>query len=163
MDVYFQDKLASARQLAKNKRPKVGSSMGSPASVLTGLPVGFGNVATNQVLPWPVFQQPVQQQFHPVQSGLPPNLLPLQPVQSRFMQNMPQAYSNTVPNQNPYQQSYGSQGSSRPYSYNRFSRQGKIPGIVCFICEERGHIAWDCPQKKFGQPFRRTDTGGEKS
>ncbi|CAG8820685.1 33959_t:CDS:2, partial [Gigaspora margarita] len=123
MDVYFQDKLASARQLAKNKRPKVGSSMGSPVSVLTGLLVGFGNVATNQVLPWPVFQQPVQQQFQPVQSGLPPNLLPLQPVQSGFMQNMPQAYSNTVPNQNLYQQSYGSQGSSRPYGYNRFSRQ----------------------------------------
>ncbi|CAG8495244.1 16920_t:CDS:2 [Gigaspora margarita] len=100
MDVYFQDKLASARQLAKNKRPKVGSSIGSPVLVLTGLLVGF------------------------VQSGLPPNLLPLQPVQSGFMQNMPQAYSNTVPNQNLYQQSYGSQGSSRPYGYNRFSRQG---------------------------------------
>ncbi|CAG8563168.1 12105_t:CDS:2, partial [Gigaspora rosea] len=30
-----------------------------------------------------------------------------------------------------------------------------LSSVVCFICEEQGHIAWDCPQKKSGQPFHR--------
>ncbi|CAG8454425.1 10419_t:CDS:2, partial [Gigaspora rosea] len=40
--------------------------------------------------------------------------------------------------------SFGSQGSSGIYGNNRFYRQSRNPGIVCFICEEKGHIAWDC-------------------
>lgn len=98
-----------------------------------------------------------------MQPGLTPNMVSFQPVQSAFASNVAPAYGNMVPNQNSYQQSFGSQGSSRSYGNNRFYRQGRNPGIVCFICEERGHIAWDCPQKKSGQPFQSTEPGGERS
>ncbi|RIB00392.1 hypothetical protein C2G38_2234439 [Gigaspora rosea] len=64
------------------------------------------------------------------------------------------SYRNVMPDQSSYQQQYRSQGYSRLYGNSRFFRQSRNPGVVCFICEEQGHIAWDCPQKKSGQPFR---------
>ncbi|CAG8656799.1 20877_t:CDS:2, partial [Gigaspora rosea] len=44
-------------------------------------------------------------------------------------------------------QQYRSQGYSEMYGNSRLFRQSRNPGVVCFICEEQGHIAWDCPQK----------------
>ncbi|CAG8611930.1 1326_t:CDS:1, partial [Dentiscutata heterogama] len=42
IDTYFQDKLASARLLAKNKQTKVGGSFSSSGSLYTSILVGFG-------------------------------------------------------------------------------------------------------------------------
>ncbi|CAG8840974.1 11770_t:CDS:2, partial [Gigaspora margarita] len=131
MDAYFQDKLISARQLAKNKRSKVENSAGTSGTVVASLLVGFGNLATNQTVQWPVFQQPIQQQFQPVQSSLAPNLTPFQSIQPTFGLNVTPGYGNVMPDQSPYQQQY----------------------------RKRGHIAWDCPQKKSGQSFRRAESG----
>ncbi|CAG8575269.1 10106_t:CDS:2 [Dentiscutata heterogama] len=42
MDAYFQDKLASAKLLAKNKQTKIKESSSPSGLLYTSIPVGFG-------------------------------------------------------------------------------------------------------------------------
>ncbi|RIB21690.1 hypothetical protein C2G38_2175870 [Gigaspora rosea] len=79
------------------------------------------------------------------------NLTLFQPVYPTFGLNMTLSYRNVMPDQSLYQQQYRSQGYSEMYGNSRLFRQSRNPGVVCFICEEQGHIAWDCPQKNMAE------------
>ncbi|CAG8446014.1 4009_t:CDS:1 [Cetraspora pellucida] len=157
MEAYFHEKLANARQSARNKRPRWESKTLSSGPAMTAMPIGFGNPVSNQALLWA--QQPFQQFQQPFQSGLGPGGGP--------------SYNNMTSAQGLCQRPYDDQGNSwgrsgsfsdnlRQYVPDKFPRRNRA-NVVCFICEERGHIAWDCPQKKSGQSFRKSGSGNEKS
>ncbi|CAG8755560.1 1656_t:CDS:2, partial [Cetraspora pellucida] len=93
-------------------------------------------LAPNQGIQWPLIQpfQPVQL-YQPVQS-----------LQSGFSPGVGPFFSGN--------KLWVSQQNQRSYNPSRPVRQNRSAGVVCFICEERGHITWDCPQKKMNQSFR---------
>ncbi|CAG8566091.1 12638_t:CDS:2 [Cetraspora pellucida] len=148
MEAYFQERLANARQVAKNKQPRLGNKP-EMGTTFTGWSTGGGNAPLNQPMQWPPFQ-PVQQ------FGFNPSVGP---------------YNNVGSEQGPYQRWYRSQDdpwnrsgvNQSGFRMNAQERKVRNLEIVCFICEEKGHIAWNCPQKRSGQPFRGTNTDGAKS
>ncbi|RIB25720.1 hypothetical protein C2G38_2138637 [Gigaspora rosea] len=131
MEVFFQEKLASARQSAKNSRSRWDEkSEVSDAFFSNGLR-GIGGVPHNPLVQW---LMPSPQYFQPGQPSFIPGGNP--------------TYGNMLPYPSTYQHRYESQrrlwvrpwagqGSSRPYIPNGPRRWSGNPGIVCFICEER--------------------------
>ncbi|CAG8595193.1 3463_t:CDS:1, partial [Cetraspora pellucida] len=107
MEVLFHDKLANARQTAKNKRQRVENKPGSPGLALNTPLIGVG-----QGVQWPLVQQPFQS---------------LQPYQS--VQPFHPGFFNSVVPQAPYpmqeRQSYDSQRDSwnRPWSSQQSQRE----------------------------------------
>ncbi|CAG8614332.1 1725_t:CDS:2, partial [Cetraspora pellucida] len=117
IEAYFQERLANARELARNKRARLGSKPKMNAA-FTGWLIGLGNVVSNQGMQWPSFQ----------------------PVQSGFNSSMGPHYGNAGLDQGPYQRQYRAQeeswnrswqnqGSPKSYNQEKYGRKMRNPGI----------------------------------
>ncbi|CAG8761230.1 42957_t:CDS:2, partial [Gigaspora margarita] len=113
MEVFFQKKLASARQSAKNSRPRRDDKSEMSGASFANVLRGMGGMAPNLIVQWSMpgqqyFQQPDQPSFAP--GGVPTygNMLPY-----------PSTYQYRYENQRrPWSRSWAGQGSPRSYIPN---------------------------------------------
>lgn len=155
MEVFFQEKLASARQSARNNRPRRDEKSEMLGASFLNM---FGGMTPNPMMQWSI---PGQQYFQ--QSGQPNFASGRMPTYGNII-SYPNTYQFRYEYQRrPWSRLWATQSSPRSYIPNSPRRWGGNPGIVCFICEKRGHIAWDCPQKRSERPFHRTESEKERA